>query len=61
VRQEWEQVLHDGKVHSQSEISRNIAYRCPDDKVHERLLQWLDSLDKHWRREHPDEPEPGDE
>jgi hypothetical protein len=40
---------------------RNIAYRYRDDKVHETLLQRLDGLDEHWRKEHPDEPEPGDE
>jgi hypothetical protein len=61
LRQVWEQVLNDGKVHSQSEIVRKIAYRYRDDKVHEILLQSIDSLDKHWRKEHPDEPEPGDE
>jgi hypothetical protein len=60
-RQVWEQVLNDGKVHSQSEIMRNLAYRCRDDRVHEILLQWLDGLDKHWRKGHPDELEPGDE
>lgn len=41
------------------DISRKLAYRYPDENVHEQLLVDLDELDEHWRVKHPEEPEPG--
>jgi hypothetical protein len=41
------------------DIARKLAYRYPDENVHEQLLVDLDELDEHWREKHSGEPEPG--
>lgn len=47
--------------HAVTEILRKMAYRYSDQEAREGVLNELDELDEHWRAEHPDEPEPGDE
>jgi hypothetical protein len=47
--------------HMVTEILRRMAYGYSDQEAREGVLNELDELDEHWRAEHSDEPEPGDE
>jgi hypothetical protein len=49
---------HDA-VQDVRDSARKLAYRYPDENVHEQLLVDLDDLNEHWRVKHPEEPEPG--
>jgi hypothetical protein len=60
AREQMQRVQHDG-VQRVRDIARELAYRYPDENVHEQLLVDLDELDEHWREKHPGEREPGDE
>jgi hypothetical protein len=58
AREQLQQVQHDA-VQDVRDIARKLAYRYPDERVHEQLLLDLDEVDEHWRVKHPEEPEPG--
>lgn len=53
ARELLQRVQHDA-VHSRRDIVGKLAYRYPDEKVHEQLVADLDELDEHWRTEHSD-------
>jgi hypothetical protein len=58
AREQLQRYQHDA-VQRVRDIARKLAYRYPDENVHEQLLVDLDELDEHWRLKHPEEPEPG--
>jgi hypothetical protein len=58
AREQLQGNQHDA-VQDVRDIARKLAYRYPDEDVHEQLLVDLDELDEHWRVNHPKEPEPG--
>jgi hypothetical protein len=58
TRRTWQR-HQDDAVQDVRDIARKLAYRYPDENVHEQLLVDLDELDEHWRVKHPEEPEPG--
>jgi transposase len=58
TRRAWQR-HQDDEVHDLRDIVRKLAYRYPDEKVHEQLLMDLEELDEHWRVKHAEEPEPG--
>jgi hypothetical protein len=58
ARNQLQRHQHDA-VQDVRDIARKLAYRYPDENVHEQLLVDLDELDEHWRVKHPEEPEPG--
>jgi hypothetical protein len=58
ARELQQRVQHDA-VQGVHDIARELAYRYPDENVHEQLLVDLDEFDQHWRVKHPGEPGSG--
>jgi hypothetical protein len=58
TRRAW-QGHQDDEVRDLRDIVRKLAFKYPDERVHEQLLVDLDEFHEHWRVNHPEEPGPG--
>jgi hypothetical protein len=58
TRRAWQR-HQDDEMHDLRDIVRKLAYKYPEERVHEQLLLDLDEFDEHWRVQHSEEPEPG--
>jgi hypothetical protein len=54
-------ISHSSVERAKTHIIRTLTYAYSDEEAREGLLNKLGELDEHWRIEHPDQPEPGNE
>jgi hypothetical protein len=54
-------ISHSSVERAKTHIIRTLIYAYSDEGAREGLLNKLGELDEHWRIEHPDQPEPGNE